>query len=148
MLLYVHRNRRLIRDGSPGRPSRLSHSSYILPCVCTRWASVYSLTLRTFVRVCTEFGSRKESAQNLTSGKISAQNLTPGKISAQNVTPGKISEQNLTPGKISAQNLTPGKISAENLTPGKITAQNLTPGKISRRPPSLARWFLTLVTVN
>ena len=26
-LLYVHRNRRLIRDGSPGRPSRLSHSS-------------------------------------------------------------------------------------------------------------------------
>ena len=26
VLLYVHRNRRLIRDGSPGRPSRLSHS--------------------------------------------------------------------------------------------------------------------------
>ena len=26
MLLYVHRNRRFIRDGSPGRPPRLSHS--------------------------------------------------------------------------------------------------------------------------
>ena len=25
-LLYVHRNRRLVRDGSPGRPPRLSHS--------------------------------------------------------------------------------------------------------------------------
>ena len=27
VLLYVHRNRRFIRDGSPGRPSRLSYSS-------------------------------------------------------------------------------------------------------------------------
>ena len=27
VLLYVHRNRRLIRDGSPGRLPRLSHSS-------------------------------------------------------------------------------------------------------------------------
>ena len=27
VLLYVHRNRRLIRDGSPGRPPRLWHSS-------------------------------------------------------------------------------------------------------------------------
>ena len=27
VLLYVHRNRRLIRDGSPGRPLRLSHTS-------------------------------------------------------------------------------------------------------------------------
>ena len=27
VLLYVHRNRRLIWDGSPGRPPRLSHSS-------------------------------------------------------------------------------------------------------------------------
>ena len=27
VLLYVHRNRRLIKDGSPGRPPRLSHSS-------------------------------------------------------------------------------------------------------------------------
>ena len=25
-LLYVHRNRRLIKDGSPGRPLRLSHN--------------------------------------------------------------------------------------------------------------------------
>ena len=30
MLLYVHRNRRLIRDGRPGRPPRLSHSSRAL----------------------------------------------------------------------------------------------------------------------
>ena len=30
MLLYVQRNRRLIRDGSPGRPPRLSHSSRAL----------------------------------------------------------------------------------------------------------------------
>ena len=30
MLLYVHRNRRLIRDGSPGRPPRLSHCSRAL----------------------------------------------------------------------------------------------------------------------
>ena len=29
-LLYVHRNRRLIRDGSPRRPPRLSHSSWAL----------------------------------------------------------------------------------------------------------------------
>ena len=29
-LLYVHRNRRLIRDGSPGRPPGLSHSSWAL----------------------------------------------------------------------------------------------------------------------
>ena len=27
VLLYVHRNRRFIRDGSPARPPRLSHSS-------------------------------------------------------------------------------------------------------------------------
>ena len=30
VLLYVHRNRRLIRDGSPRRPPRLSHSSWAL----------------------------------------------------------------------------------------------------------------------
>ena len=30
VLLYVHRNRRLIRDGSPGRPPRPSHSSWAL----------------------------------------------------------------------------------------------------------------------
>ena len=30
MLLYVHRNHRFIRDGSPGRPPRLSHSSWAL----------------------------------------------------------------------------------------------------------------------
>ena len=27
VLLYVHRNRTFVRDGSPGRPPRLSHSS-------------------------------------------------------------------------------------------------------------------------
>ena len=30
VLLYVHRNGRLSRDGSPGRPPRLSHSSRVL----------------------------------------------------------------------------------------------------------------------
>ena len=30
VLLYVHRNHRLIRDGSPGRPPRLSHTSWAL----------------------------------------------------------------------------------------------------------------------
>ena len=30
--LYIHRNRRLIRDGSPGQPPRLSHSSRALLC--------------------------------------------------------------------------------------------------------------------
>ena len=30
VLLYIHRNRRLIRDRSPGRPPRLSHSSCTL----------------------------------------------------------------------------------------------------------------------
>ena len=30
VLLYVNRNRRFIRDGSPGRPPRLSHSSWAL----------------------------------------------------------------------------------------------------------------------
>ena len=30
VLLYVHRNRRLIRDGSPGRLPRLSHNSWSL----------------------------------------------------------------------------------------------------------------------
>ena len=29
VLPYVHRNRRFIRDGSPGRPPRLSHSNVI-----------------------------------------------------------------------------------------------------------------------
>ena len=32
-LIYVQRNRRLIRDGSPGRPPRLSHSSCALSSV-------------------------------------------------------------------------------------------------------------------
>ena len=32
VLLYVHTNRRFIRDGSPGRPPRLSHSSWALRC--------------------------------------------------------------------------------------------------------------------
>ena len=35
MLLYVHRNRRLIRDVSPGRPPRLSHSSGALTTLLT-----------------------------------------------------------------------------------------------------------------
>ena len=38
VLLYVLRNCRLIRDGSPGRPPRLSHSS---------WALFFNVALRT-----------------------------------------------------------------------------------------------------
>ena len=34
VLLFVHRNCRLIRDGSPGRPPRLSHSSWTLNDDC------------------------------------------------------------------------------------------------------------------
>ena len=44
MLLYVHRNHRLIRDGSPGRPTRLSHSSLAL----IYW---FSTSLRKFIQV-------------------------------------------------------------------------------------------------
>ena len=32
VLLYVHRNRRDIRDGSPGRPPRLSHTQLLSSC--------------------------------------------------------------------------------------------------------------------
>ena len=35
VLLYGHRNRWLTRDGSPGRPTRLSHSSWALLCIAT-----------------------------------------------------------------------------------------------------------------
>ena len=35
VLLYVHRNRRFIREGSPGRPPRLSHSSWALKTAST-----------------------------------------------------------------------------------------------------------------
>ena len=34
VFLYVHRNRRFIRDGSPIRPPRLSHSSWTLTTLC------------------------------------------------------------------------------------------------------------------
>ena len=45
-LLYVHRNRRFIRDGSPGRPPRLSHSSshtnFLFIIFCPgKWEDVY-----------------------------------------------------------------------------------------------------------
>ena len=33
VLLYVHRNRRLIRDWIPGRPPGLSHSSLLVLCI-------------------------------------------------------------------------------------------------------------------
>ena len=42
-LLYGHRNRRLIRDGSPGRPPRLSHSSWALT---HRWCRYSLRTVR------------------------------------------------------------------------------------------------------
>ena len=37
VLLYVHRNRRFIRDGSSGRPPRLSHSSWALGLAYLWW---------------------------------------------------------------------------------------------------------------
>ena len=53
VLLYVHRNRRLIRDGSPGRPPRLSHSSRALllqvstvGSLGTVFVSVFSTTVK------------------------------------------------------------------------------------------------------
>ena len=52
VLLYVHRDRRLIRDGSPGRPPRLSHSSWaVFQChntaVCCSTLYVGSDCIRT-----------------------------------------------------------------------------------------------------
>ena len=38
VLLYVHKNCRFIRDGSPGCPPQLSHSSW---AVCLTWAQFY-----------------------------------------------------------------------------------------------------------
>ena len=44
VLLYVHRNRRLIRDGSPGRLPRLSHSSWaLLVCLTVTHTYTYSV---------------------------------------------------------------------------------------------------------
>ena len=44
VLIYIHRNHRLIRDGSPGRPPWLSHSS---------WALRVALLLQTVIIVMT-----------------------------------------------------------------------------------------------
>ena len=41
VLLYVHRNRRFIRDGSPGRPPRLSHSSWALSNLAPKLSFIY-----------------------------------------------------------------------------------------------------------
>ena len=41
VLLYVHRNHRLIRDGSPGRPPRLPHSSWALVTVSSQLPILY-----------------------------------------------------------------------------------------------------------
>ena len=49
VLLYVHRNRRFIRDGSSGRPPRLSHSSWVLQI--TEYNIQYTLTPR-FRTIC------------------------------------------------------------------------------------------------
>ena len=40
VLLYVHRNRRLLRDGSPGRPRRLSHSFWALKTENTLYSAI------------------------------------------------------------------------------------------------------------
>ena len=42
---YAHRNHRLIRDGSPGRPPRLSHSAWALMLPCSWWSLLHSATL-------------------------------------------------------------------------------------------------------
>ena len=63
VLLYVHRNRRFIRDGSPGRPPRLSHSSWALNAVllskCCFTPTKTTRTIRdggprTFTSTCTQ----------------------------------------------------------------------------------------------
>ena len=41
VLLYVHGNRRLIRDGSPGRPPRLSHSARALGSPIAQRKAIY-----------------------------------------------------------------------------------------------------------
>ena len=59
VLLYIHRNRRVIRDGSPGRPPRLSYSSSTLlflsgkPLLlyCTLLLHLFFSCLLTFVGV-------------------------------------------------------------------------------------------------
>ena len=43
VLLYIHRNRRLITDGNPGRPLRLSHSSWAFSVTLTRYANKYKV---------------------------------------------------------------------------------------------------------
>ena len=43
VLLYAHRNRRFIRDGSPGRPPRLSHSSWALKCPISEVSYIWSV---------------------------------------------------------------------------------------------------------
>ena len=45
VLLYVHRNRRFIRDGSLGRPPRLSHSSWALRQNENNYKFIYSQDL-------------------------------------------------------------------------------------------------------
>ena len=47
VLLYVHRNRRFIRDGSPGRPHRLSRSSWALKLLVECNHGQYSVSLVT-----------------------------------------------------------------------------------------------------
>ena len=53
-LPYVHRNRRLIRDGGPGRPPRLSHSFWVLMhgrCRSVQWCTLACLTVKIFERI-------------------------------------------------------------------------------------------------
>ena len=48
VLLYVHRNRRFIRDGSPERPPRLSHTSWALATLKDNSAARQTVQLREF----------------------------------------------------------------------------------------------------
>ena len=52
VLLYVHRNRRFITDGSPGRPPRLSHSSWALRLDTIVWYLYVSGCVLVGVCVC------------------------------------------------------------------------------------------------
>ena len=90
MWLYVHGNRRLTRDGSPGRPPRLSHSSWTLKAKsAAKKTTTYSchtlISFDTTSSLCLEStdGKRfeqKYSRQNRFGSRASTQNYTLSQI--------------------------------------------------------------------
>ena len=52
VLLYVHRNHRFIRDGSPGRPPWLSHSSWALHIIHQLVDIMYYATAHWNIYIC------------------------------------------------------------------------------------------------